>query len=70
MITSKPVYTLNEVAELLGVSRASVNRFAKSGRLRVAKLGHRTIRVSDEALRDFLRSEEIEQPATRRERAK
>ncbi len=55
---SKPVYTLNEVADLLSVSRASVNRVVRAGELRVARLGHRTVRVTDEALRDYLRAHE------------
>lgn len=57
-IQSKPVYTLNEIAELLGVSRASVGRFVRAGRLRVVRIGQRTVRVTDEALRDFLHSQE------------
>ena len=58
MMQGKPVYTLDEVADLLGVSRASVNRAVRAGKLRVARLGHRTVRVTDEALRDYLRAHE------------
>ena len=54
----KPVYTLDEVADLLGVSRASVNRAVRAGELRVSRLGWRTVRVMDEALRDYLRAHE------------
>lgn len=50
--------TLDEAAQLLGVSRAYVNRLIRAGKLRVARIGQRTVRVSDEALRDFVRSQE------------
>jgi len=52
------VYTLDQVAELLGVSVPTVRRFVKSGHLRAARLGWRTLRFSDEAVRDFLRGME------------
>jgi excisionase family DNA binding protein len=54
----KPAYTLNETAALLGVSRATINRLIRAGRLRVARIGWRTVRVTDEAVRDFLRANE------------
>jgi excisionase family DNA binding protein len=49
---------LDEVAEVLGVSRATVNRFIRQGELRVARLGWSTARVTHEALMDFLRERE------------
>ncbi len=58
----KLAYTLNETAELLGVSRAYVNRLVRAEKLRVARIGQRTVRVTDEALRDFLRSQETTGP--------
>ncbi len=67
-IQNKPAYTLNETAELLGVSRAYVGRLVRAEKLRVARIGQRTVRVTDEALRDFLRSQEttgrVERPAS------
>jgi excisionase family DNA binding protein len=54
----KPAYTLNETAALLGVSRATVNRLVRAGKLRVARIGWRTVRVTDQAVRDLLRSVE------------
>ena len=54
----KVAYTLNETAEVLGVSRATVNRLIRSGELRVSRLGWRTVRVTHEALLDLLRSKE------------
>jgi len=55
---SKPAYTLDETAALLGVSRDYLGRLVRAVRLRVARIGHRTVRVTDEAIRDFLRSTE------------
>ena len=60
----KPAFSLDEVAELLGVSRAFVNRLIRAGKMRVARLGHRTVRVTDEALRDYLRAHEETGPAS------
>lgn len=55
---TKVAYTLDEVAEALGVSRATVNRLIRAGELRVSRLGWRTVRVSHEALMELLRSKE------------
>ncbi|TMB94096.1 MAG: helix-turn-helix domain-containing protein [Chloroflexi bacterium] len=54
----KPAYTIAEVARLLDVHPGTVNRFIRRGELRVSRLGHRTIRVTYEALMDFLRAHE------------
>ena len=54
----KPAYTLDETARLLGVSRATVNRWIRGGDLRVSRLGHRTVRVMEEAIKDLLRAKE------------
>jgi excisionase family DNA binding protein len=56
----KPAYSISEVAQLLGIHRATVSRFIKSGELRVSRLGHRTVRITHEALMDFLRAHEEE----------
>ena len=64
-MNSKLAYSLDEVAELLGVSRASVDRAIRAGKMRVARLGHRTVRVTDEALRDYLKAHEETGPRDR-----
>ena len=56
----KPAYSISEVAELLGLHRTTVSGFVNRGELRAARLGHRTIRISHDALMDFLRSKEEE----------
>lgn len=44
-----PLLTLNEVATNLDVSRATVERLIRAGRLRALKLGHLTrVRQSDQ----------------------
>ncbi len=56
----KPVYSIAEVAQLLGIHRATVSRFITQGELRASRLGHRTVRITHEALMDFLRAHEEE----------
>jgi excisionase family DNA binding protein len=55
----KAAYTITEVAQLLGLHRTTVSGFVNRGELRAARLGHRTIRISHEALMDFLKSKEV-----------
>lgn len=43
---------------MLGLHRATVSGFISKGELRALRLGHRTVRVTHEALIDFLRSKE------------
>jgi excisionase family DNA binding protein len=56
----KPAYTVGEVAQLLGLHRATVSGFVSRGELRSVRLGHRTVRITHEALMDFLRQKERE----------
>jgi excisionase family DNA binding protein len=56
---AKPAYTVDEVADLLGLHRVTVSGFISRGELRAARLGHRTVRITYEALVDFLRSKEV-----------
>ena len=55
---AKLAYSLDETAQVLGISRATVGRLVRSGALRASDLGHRTVRISEEAIRDLLRSHE------------
>src|SRR5262245_60071952 len=43
-------YNISQAAELLGVSRVSIWRWIRAGRLPVARLGHRTVRIRREDL--------------------
>jgi excisionase family DNA binding protein len=47
------VYTLAEIENLLRVTRRTVYRWIKAGKLKAFKAG-REYRVTEEALRDFL----------------
>ncbi|HXH23289.1 MAG TPA: helix-turn-helix domain-containing protein [Dehalococcoidia bacterium] len=63
----KAFYTIEEVAELLGLHRATVSHYISSGQLRAARLGHRTVRITHEAVLDFLRTKEAETQASIRQ---
>src|SRR5216683_2554353 len=52
---SRTYYSIAEVATLLGVSRVTVWRWIRSGRLPVSRLGHRTVRVKREDLLQIVR---------------
>src|SRR5712691_3847157 len=52
---SRSYYSIAEVAALLGVSRVSVWRWIRSGRLPVSRLGHRTVRVKRDDLLQIVR---------------
>ena len=54
----KLAFTLDETARVLGVSRPTINRLIRSGGLRACGLGRRTVRNSQEAILDLLRSHE------------
>jgi excisionase family DNA binding protein len=49
---------LTQVAELLGVSRRTVERLVADGKLRAVKIGSR-IRVEPRALREYLDQSEV-----------
>jgi len=49
-------YTYKEVAEMLQVSVPIVRRWARTGNLNVARITHKTVRISQESLDAFLQS--------------
>ena len=51
----KLAFTLDETAQVLNVSRATISRLVRQGALRVSDLGHRTVRVSEDSIKDMLR---------------
>ena len=60
------MYSVGEVADLLGLHRATISSFIGKGELRAVRLGHRTVRVTHEALMEFLRAkEDASQPGKR-----
>ena len=58
LLTTEKQWTLEEIAEHQGVDLATVRRWTKRRvqRLRVMKLGHRTVRVPDTFYANFLQS--------------
>ena len=50
-------YTCNEVCELLGVTRSTVGRYLKEGRLRGVRLSPRVTRIDPESVRAALSSD-------------
>ena len=50
---SKPVYTVEEVADILGCKVVTVRRYCKRGLLKRV-VGSRLIRITKDALIDFL----------------
>jgi len=47
---ARAYYSISQAAELLGVSRVSIWRWVRAGRLSVVRLGHRTARIKREDL--------------------
>lgn len=45
-----PTYTMEQVAEELQVNVRTVKRWVKAGKVKVVRLGYRTVRISEEEL--------------------
>jgi excisionase family DNA binding protein len=54
-VDDRAYYNISEAAALLGVSRVSIWRWVRDGRLPVTRLGHRTTRIKREDLEQVLR---------------
>jgi excisionase family DNA binding protein len=50
-------YRVHEVMELLGVSRWTVYRWGKEGRIKLVKYGKRAMGVPADSLRDLMKGE-------------
>lgn len=57
MTTIQQHYRVDKVAELCGVSRWTVYRWAKEGRIRLVKYGARAMGVPADSLRDLMKGE-------------
>ncbi|MEW6447181.1 MAG: helix-turn-helix domain-containing protein [Bacillota bacterium] len=51
------VYTVAEVMRMLKVRKSYVYELIYTGRLRAAKLSERRLRITEEALREFLEAQ-------------
>jgi excisionase family DNA binding protein len=57
VICAVQFYTVSEVAKILRVKKGYVYELVAQGRLRALKLSERRIRISQEALEEFVRQE-------------
>ena len=48
------VYTTDEVAKVLGVTRMTVHRYTKSGKIKCFKIGNRLVRITQEMLDEYI----------------
>ena len=53
-----------QASEKLGVSKITIVRLITSGKLVANKVGHHTIRISEEALDDFIKGSVMKKKAT------
>ena len=53
------LYTYKEVAEILRVSERTVWDLVKKGKLKACRIAGRSIRITDDALREFVSQAEI-----------
>ncbi|RJR31603.1 DNA-binding protein [Candidatus Parcubacteria bacterium] len=49
-----PIYTLEEVAQVFKVSLRTVYRWVESGQLKSSRLGHKTYRVFEKDILEFM----------------
>lgn len=54
VIAGEKVYTVQEVAEILGLTPQSVRAYIRKGRLKAVKLGAAYI-IAEENIKDFIR---------------
>src|SRR5205823_3759845 len=50
VVPAQPYLSIAQAASMLGVSRVTIWRWIRAGRLRATRLGHRTIRIDREEL--------------------
>lgn len=48
------MYTMDEAARLMAISKSTVKNLVRDGKLRIHRLGPRTIRISEEDLNQFV----------------
>lgn len=48
------VYTTDEAAKILGVTRMTIHRYIKDGKLDCFKLGNRLVRITQGMLNDYI----------------
>ena len=58
-LNDKSIFTIDEVMELLSVTRFTVHKWIKDGKLRAVRIG-RELRVTKEYLDEFLESNTVD----------
>jgi len=58
-LNDKSIFTIDEVMELLSVTRFTVHKWIKEGKLRAVRIG-RELRVTKEYLDEFLESNTVD----------
>lgn len=53
-MTDFKIYSTDEVAKILGVTRPTIHRYIRSGKLKCFKLGNRLVRITQEMLDDYI----------------
>ena len=57
--TPDQIYTIPQVAELLGVHKDTVQTWIEEGKLGSVKIGYRTVRILQSDIDEFIRSRHI-----------
>lgn len=48
------MYSIKEAQELLGVTKTTLNNWAKKGKIKFVKLGERLVRIPESELKKFI----------------
>lgn len=52
------IYTVQEIAEILGISRKTIQKYVRQGDIKAIRLGNQ-LRIKEQAFMDFLESKTV-----------
>jgi|BioPla2DNA2_1021312.scaffolds.fasta_scaffold65923_2 excisionase family DNA binding protein len=52
------IYTVQEIAEILGISRKTIQKYVRQGDIKAIRLGNQ-LRITEQAFIDFLESKTV-----------
>lgn len=52
------IYTVQEIAEILGISRKTIHKYVRQGDIKAIRLGNQ-LRITEQAFIDFLESKTV-----------
>ncbi|MDD4110098.1 MAG: helix-turn-helix domain-containing protein [Clostridia bacterium] len=52
------IYTVQEIAEILGISRKTIQKYVRQGDIKAIRLGNQ-LRITEQAFMDFLESKTV-----------